>query len=204
MPMRPRPAIPSVLPRSSVPCSDFFSHLPACISASARHKMASHGQHHAQRLFRDCHRIRSRRIHDGDALTRGRIQIDVVDAHASAADHAQFLGMRQQRRIRPAPQSARSTRPQTPVPPRACPRADRPSEQSIPGSRSCSTADAEIFSAITIFTDALIPFLMTSLGRLHANCRRQGLDRHLTHPDTPYIPSLPRLHSWANAHGESS
>ena len=38
MPMRPRPSTPRVLPRSSLPCNDFFSHLPACIRASARHR----------------------------------------------------------------------------------------------------------------------------------------------------------------------
>ena len=36
MPILPRPTMPSVLPRSSVPCSDFFSHLPACVVESAR------------------------------------------------------------------------------------------------------------------------------------------------------------------------
>ena len=62
-------------------------------------KMTSHGQHHAHCLFRDCYGIRSRRIHHRDALTRGCVQIDIVDAHAGTADHAQFLGMRQQRSI---------------------------------------------------------------------------------------------------------
>src|SRR5215472_4230229 len=37
IPIRPSPTIPNVLPRSSVPCSDFFSHLPACIHSFARH-----------------------------------------------------------------------------------------------------------------------------------------------------------------------
>ena len=35
-PMRPSPTMPSVLPRSSLPCSDFLSHLPSCIPALAR------------------------------------------------------------------------------------------------------------------------------------------------------------------------
>ena len=34
-PMRPRPTMPSVLPRNSVPCSIFFSHLPLCSAAVA-------------------------------------------------------------------------------------------------------------------------------------------------------------------------
>ncbi len=38
MPMRPSPTMPSVLPRSSVPCSDFFSHLPARVVESARQR----------------------------------------------------------------------------------------------------------------------------------------------------------------------
>ena len=36
IPIRPRPTIPSVLPRNSVPCSDFFSHFPACMRACLR------------------------------------------------------------------------------------------------------------------------------------------------------------------------
>ena len=63
-------------------------------------EMASHGQHHAQRLFRHGHGICPGRVHHRDALARGRIQIDVVHAHAGSADHAQLLRMRQQRRIR--------------------------------------------------------------------------------------------------------
>ena len=63
-------------------------------------KMSSHGQHHAQRLFRHRHGIRSRRVHHGNALPRGRVQVDVVHAHARAADHPQLLGMREQLRIR--------------------------------------------------------------------------------------------------------
>ena len=35
-PTRPNPTMPSVLPRSSVPCSDFFSHLPPRVVTSAR------------------------------------------------------------------------------------------------------------------------------------------------------------------------
>ena len=35
-PTRPRPTMPKVLPRSSVPCSDFFSHFPARVVWSAR------------------------------------------------------------------------------------------------------------------------------------------------------------------------
>ena len=35
-PMRPRPRMPSFLSRSSAPCSDFFSHFPACMVALAR------------------------------------------------------------------------------------------------------------------------------------------------------------------------
>ncbi len=38
IPMRPSPTMPSVLPRSSVPCSVFFSHLPARVVVSARER----------------------------------------------------------------------------------------------------------------------------------------------------------------------
>ena len=63
-------------------------------------KMTRHGQHHAERLFRDSYGVGPRRIHHRDALTRRGIEIDVVHAYACPAYHAQFFRMRKQRRIR--------------------------------------------------------------------------------------------------------
>src|SRR6266446_4057115 len=65
IPTLPRPTMPTVLPLSSVPCSDFFSHFPACISSLARpiwRAMAS-------------------------------IKANVVDADARASDYPQLARM---------------------------------------------------------------------------------------------------------------
>ena len=43
-----------------------------------------------QGMFRDGNRIGSGRVHDRDALARRRLQIDVVDAHASPPNHPQL------------------------------------------------------------------------------------------------------------------
>ncbi len=62
-------------------------------------EMASHGQHHTQCVFRHGHGVCPGRIHHGYALARGRVQIDVVHAHAGPANYAQLLGMREQRGV---------------------------------------------------------------------------------------------------------
>ena len=59
-------------------------------------EMARQGQHHRQGMFRDCDRIRSGRVHDRDALPRRGFQIDVVDSHSRAPDHAQLSRLSQQ------------------------------------------------------------------------------------------------------------
>src|ERR1700685_100361 len=57
-PMRPRPRMPSVLPRSSAPCRFFFSHLPACVvelAAGSFVPAPAGAAHHAQfrRVFHE-------------------------------------------------------------------------------------------------------------------------------------------------------
>ena len=62
-------------------------------------EVASHGQHHAERVFRHRHGVCSGRVHHRNALARGRVEIDVVHAHAGSTNNAQLLGMRQQGRV---------------------------------------------------------------------------------------------------------
>ena len=50
--------------------------------------MASHGQHHDQCVFRYGHSIRPGRVHHRNALARGRVQIDIVHAHAGSTNDA--------------------------------------------------------------------------------------------------------------------
>ncbi len=58
--------------------------------------MASHGQHQGESVLRHGNGIGARRVHDRDPLTGGGVQIDVVHAHAGAANHPQFAGMFEQ------------------------------------------------------------------------------------------------------------
>ena len=53
-------------------------------------KLPRQGEHHAQRELGDGNGVGSRRIHHHDAAARGRIGIDVIHAHARAANHAQL------------------------------------------------------------------------------------------------------------------
>ena len=55
--------------------------------------MASHRQHHPERLLRHGDGIGSRCIHYRDAFVSGRFQINVVHADSGAADHAQLFRM---------------------------------------------------------------------------------------------------------------
>ena len=55
-----------------------------------------HGQQHGHGVFGDADGVSAGRIHDQHALARGGVQVDVVHAHAGAADHAQILRFFQQ------------------------------------------------------------------------------------------------------------
>ena len=53
-------------------------------------------EHHSQREFSDGHGIGAGSVHDRDALAGGGFEIDVIDAHARPANHAQLGRMLQQ------------------------------------------------------------------------------------------------------------
>ena len=98
--------------------------------ASARQRWRAMRQHHAQRVLRHGHRVGAGRIHHRDALAGGRIQIDVVHAHAGASNYAQ-LSWHWPAAPRPlAPPSARSARRRTQDAPPAFHPVGRQSEQS--------------------------------------------------------------------------
>ena len=93
IPTLPRPTIPSVLPLSSVPCSDFFSHFPGMHQLVGAADVAGHRQHQRQSVFGHGDGIGAGSVHHRDALAGGGIKVDVVDANARASDHPQLVGM---------------------------------------------------------------------------------------------------------------
>ena len=54
------------------------------------HQGTRHGQHESEGVFGDGNRIAARSVHHHDAALGGGVEIDVVDAHAGASDHAQL------------------------------------------------------------------------------------------------------------------
>ena len=88
-PMRPRPATPSVLPRSSVPRNRFFSHVPSFIARSAAGTEPRQREHQRAGVLGDADAVGARRVDDEDAAGAGRRDVDVVDAGAGAGDDAQ-------------------------------------------------------------------------------------------------------------------
>ena len=64
--------MPRVLPRSSEPCRDFFSHLPACMVALARGMAARHGDHQAEGELGDGDGVGAGGVHDDDAASGWR------------------------------------------------------------------------------------------------------------------------------------
>ena len=87
-PMRPSPARPSVLPRTSSPRKLFLSHLPCFIDASAAGIFRASASTQRHRQFRDADAVGARRVHDDDAARAGGVDVDVVDAGAGARDRA--------------------------------------------------------------------------------------------------------------------
>ncbi len=90
-PMRPMPTMPSVLPLSSVPSNDFRSHLPAAIEACACGILRAEREQQREGVLRGGDRVAARRVHDHDAALGRGGDVDVVHAHARAADHLQPL-----------------------------------------------------------------------------------------------------------------
>ena len=66
-------------------------------------KLAGHGQHHAQRLLSHRHRVHPRRVHDGDALMRGGIEVDVCHVPAEPRPPAPPSAQSMHQRTRDAP-----------------------------------------------------------------------------------------------------
>ena len=97
-PMRPRPAMPSVLPRSSVPRKRFFSHLPSFIARSAAGIDARQREHQRAGVLGDADAVGAGRVDDEDAARAGRGDVDVVDAGAGAGDDAEPRRRVEQRR----------------------------------------------------------------------------------------------------------
>ena len=94
-PMLPRPTMPSVLPRSSLPRNFFFSHLPDAGGGVGLRNVARHRQHQGQRVLGHRDGVAARRVHHQHAGGGGGVQIDVVHADAGAPDHAQLRRLRQ-------------------------------------------------------------------------------------------------------------
>ena len=99
-PMLPRPTMPSVLPRSSVPMNLRFSHLPDFGGSAGRGNRPRQGQHQREGVLGHRDGVAARRVHHQHAGGGGGGQIDVVDADARAPDHAQ-LGRRARAPCRP-------------------------------------------------------------------------------------------------------
>ena len=94
-PMLPSPMTPRVLARSSVPMNLRFSHLPDLMDALALGIERARRQHEREGVLSHGNRVAARSIHHQDARGGGGGQIDVIDAHARAADDAQIRRGRQ-------------------------------------------------------------------------------------------------------------
>ena len=87
-PMRPRPMISSVLPRRSEPRSASSQPPPATMSRRLAQAARGH-EDQPQREIGD--RVaQHRRVRHGDAAACGRVYVDVVEANADRADHAEL------------------------------------------------------------------------------------------------------------------
>ncbi len=87
--MRPKPITASVLSASSTPRE--AAALPAAVDQRrvGLRDVARQRQHQRDRVLGGRQRVRLRRVADQDAARRGRLDVDVVDARAGPADHAQ-------------------------------------------------------------------------------------------------------------------
>ena len=62
-------------------------------------KKARHREHQADRVLGDGYGIRTRSIHHRDALTSGRLQLNVVHTYTSTANYPQLGSLLQKRAI---------------------------------------------------------------------------------------------------------
>ena len=88
-PMRPRPATPSVLPRSSVPRNFFFSHRPSFIARSAAGTERASASISAHACSATLMLLAPGALTTSIAARAGGRDVDVVDAGAGARDDAQ-------------------------------------------------------------------------------------------------------------------
>ena len=86
-PMRPRPMIPSRLPNSSTPANDLRSHVSAFIATSAGARLRARASIRPTASSAVETVLPPGRVHHQHAAPRRRHEVDVVDAHARAADH---------------------------------------------------------------------------------------------------------------------
>ena len=82
--------MPSVLPRSSAPCRRFLVPLAGVHGFVGAGDGAGHGDHEAEGELGDSDRVGAGRVHHDDAAMGGGGGVDVVHAHAGAADDAQL------------------------------------------------------------------------------------------------------------------
>ena len=101
--MRPKPRTPSVFSYSSTPENFERSHLPAIERRVGLRDVAREREQQRHRVLGGGHDVRLGRVGDDDPALRGGLDVDVVDAHAGAPDHAQA-----RRRARSARRSASS------------------------------------------------------------------------------------------------
>ena len=90
--MLPMPTMPSVLLKTSEPMNFDFSHLPALHRRGRLRDRAGEREQHADRVLGGGDVVAAGRVHHHDAAPGGRVDVDVVDADAGAADDAQPLG----------------------------------------------------------------------------------------------------------------
>ena len=108
--MLPSPTMPSVLPRSSLPMNFFFSHLPARVEALACGMWRAMASISARVCSATEMALPPGVFITSTPAAGGGFQIDVIDAHAGAADHAQLGRLVEHRRMSPARRCAPSAR----------------------------------------------------------------------------------------------
>ena len=146
-PMRPKPSSASVLSASSMPAKRSRSQRAVAQRALGGADVARQRQQQRERVLGGGDDVRLGRVADDDARRRRGVDVDVVDADARAADHAQPGRRRDQRRRRRAWPSAR----RAPRRRRARPRrsAPGPSSTTSQASRSSARPESAIGSATT-------------------------------------------------------
>ena len=87
--------MPNILPRSSLPRNFFFSHLPAFVETLACGTDRAIDSISASVCSATETAVAAGRVHHQHTRLSSRRKIDVIDAHASTSDDAQFRSFRQ-------------------------------------------------------------------------------------------------------------